>query len=288
MPFPLIPIALLGSAAIGGIASLLASNKAASTATQTAQRSEAFERDIINRQLAQTAPYADTGYGALTDLATAYGQSAPARFDPYAELGDERFISPTSTGGMSGNALADFFMTQRNRISTADRPKFDAFIAQIRAQGGGTTGGTPGAGMPGQTGTLEQRRADYMQRFQDSPLYKLTYEPAMKEARTGIERNASAMGQLNSGRTLKALQDRGADIANRTYGAYEGGLWNMAGFGPQPTPAGGGVSSAINSGAQAGYAQAAGILGAGNAVSNALGSYAYLNGLRSSSAYGGG
>jgi hypothetical protein len=328
MALPLLPIALLGSAAIGGITSLLAGRQAANTASDTAARTEAFERDVMNRQLMQTAPYAATGYGALGDLATAYGQDLPKGFNPYSQLGQEGgFTDPAAAGGIdsaqlqrllqllnedggrnrdddddddrrrgsqtptpttipsnitNGNALADYLIQFRNRIDRRDRNQFDDYITQIRGMGDFSQ--TPAVN-PNTPQGLAARRDDFISRFKSSPLYQLNYQSMMDEATKGVQRNASAAGLMNSGRTLKALQDRAGDLSNRLYGSYEGGLWNMAGFGPQPTPASSGVSNAIQSGADAGYARAAGIAGVGNAVNNALGSYAYLQGLRSNSAF---
>lgn len=357
MALPLLPIALLGSAAIGGITSLLSSrsagdaqDRASDEARETAQRQEAFEREIINRQLMQSAPYAATGYGALGDLATAYGQDMPRGFNPYAPLGQEGgFTDPSNPGGLdpaqlqkllqllnedgdrdhdddddddddevrtrvrdgvtqyridgewtttppapppsstipsditTGNALADYLNQYRNRIDKDDRTKFDEYITQIRSIGSLT----PQAGFvdPNSPQGLQSRRDDYIARFKSSPLYQLNYQSMMDEGNRGVSRNASASGLLNSGRTLKALQDRAGDISSRLYGSYEGGLWNMAGW-QQPTPASAGVSSAIGNQAQpANFANAAGIQGAGNAVNNALGSFAYLQGLGGSSSF---
>jgi hypothetical protein len=114
----------------------------------------------------------------------------------------------------------------------------------------------------------------------------MTYQPAMDEATKGVERYSSASGLLNSGRTLKALQDRAGDIGGRMFGDYTSGLGSLAGYGPQATPSGAGISNAIGSQADAGYARAAGIAGIGNAVSSGLGTLGYLRGLQSNSAYG--
>jgi hypothetical protein len=344
MALPLLPIALLGSAAIGGITSLLsgrsasnAQDRASDEAREAAQRSEAFEREIINRQLMQSAPYADAGYGALGDLATAYGQDQPKSFNPYAPLGREQPFggAPAGTTGSGmtwqqffgqlpkaetrvkngvtlyrigkgdwsktppmqqpeggfadGNALANYLAQFRGQVSSKSRGQFDQYLTQLRAMGAfpADPAAQPG-GDPNSPQGLQARRDDFISRFKASPLYQTNYNSMMEEATKGVQRNSSAAGMLNSGRTLKALQDRAGDISNRLYGSYEGGLWNMAGW-QQPTPASSGVSNAIMGQAQpANFGNAAGIAGVGNAVNNALGSFGYLQGLRSSSQYGGG
>lgn len=309
---------------------MLSSRTASNAASDASERQEAFEREALNRQLMQSAPYAATGYGALGDLATAYGQDMPKGFNPYAPLGQEGGFSDPAGGSLdstqlqrlfqllnedsgrrgdddddddrrrrgttptpttvppnitNGNALADYLVQFRGRIDKKQRTQFDIYLQQIR--GMGEFGQAPAVN-PNTPEGLQGRRDDFISRFKASPLYQMNYQPMMEEATKGVNRFASASGLLNSGRTLKALQDRAGDVSNRLYGSYEGGLWNMAGFGPQPTPASSGVSNAIGNSANAGYAQAAGIQGVGNAVNNALGSYAYLQGLRSSSQYGGG
>ncbi len=332
-----LPAAVLGSAAIGGITSLLSGNKAASTAKETSAADLAFQKQLFNRQLMQQAPYSAAGYGALNDLATAYGQDLPKTFNPYATLGNEgafgspggvsatnptsgmtwqQFLSqlpgltskssntrqrgqtstpatpatPTPQNFADGNALADYLMKYRSQIGSKDRAKFDQYLTQLRGMGAfpqtqqGT--GQPGPVNPNTPQGLDARRTDFISRFKASPLYQMTYQPALEEGTKSLDRHATAAGLLNSGRSAKEMARFAGNLGQQTYGGYESGLWNMAGFGPGQTPSGAGVSNAIQSGANAGYAQAAGIQGVGNAVNNALGSYAYLQGMRSNSQYG--
>jgi hypothetical protein len=122
--------------------------------------------------------------------------------------------------------------------------------------------------------------------FQNSPLYQMTYAPAMQAGQQGIERNASAAGLLDSGRTLKALQDRAARIGQQTFGDYVGGLDAQATRG-QNAAVGAGTqlqqgTSAYNQDQMAGSdALQAGIMGVGNSLQNGLSNYSYNNFLSS-------
>lgn len=56
--------------------------------------------------------------------------------------------------------------------------------------------------------------------FQNSPLYKLQYDAALKAGQTGTANLGNAAGMRNSGRTLMALSDNARDITNRTFQDY--------------------------------------------------------------------
>lgn len=56
--------------------------------------------------------------------------------------------------------------------------------------------------------------------FQNSPLYRLQYDAAMKAGQTGTAGMGNAAGMRNSGRTLMALQDNARNITNQTFGQY--------------------------------------------------------------------
>ena len=142
----------------------------------------------------------------------------------------------------------------------------------------------------GSAGDLEARRRDLEARFQDSPEYRLNYQANVDEASRGIERNASAAGLRNSGRTLEALGQRAGNISNQLFGSYTTGLFKLAGSGQEAVNSGnsaikyGAAAQGNALGAQAGAyqdkadARTAGILGAGNAVQNSLSSFARIQG----------
>lgn len=56
--------------------------------------------------------------------------------------------------------------------------------------------------------------------FRNSPLYRLTYDAAMKSGSDGVAAMGNAGGIRRSGATLKALQEKGAEITNKAFGDY--------------------------------------------------------------------
>lgn len=63
--------------------------------------------------------------------------------------------------------------------------------------------------------------------FQQTPGYQWTQNEAMR----GVQNSAAARGMLNSGATMKALQDRAGNLANQEYGNYWNRLAGVAGVG---------------------------------------------------------
>ncbi len=215
MPFPFMAAALLGSAAIGGISSMLGANSAASSSEEARrQQKKALkeQRRQYDTSREDLQPYAQAGYGVMDDLGVASGQ------------GDEA------------------------------------------------------------------ANEDYLTRFRNSPLYQATFQPAYDEAMKQITNRYSGSGQTSA--MLQAFQERAADIANRTYGQYYGQQFGLAGLGANA--AAGQANNAMQAGnnfantygnignaAQGvGDAQAAGYMGVGNASSNALSNYAYMEALK--------
>ncbi len=68
--------------------------------------------------------------------------------------------------------------------------------------------------------------------FQNSPLYRLQYDAAIKAGGEDVANMGNAAGMRNSGRTLMALQDNARDITNRTFSQYA-------------TPLGGGAEAGL-------------------------------------------
>lgn len=79
---------------------------------------------------------------------------------------------------------------------------------------GFTDEGGPGPGQGPAFQTSEQQ--DPSQLFSNTPGYQFT----MGEALNAIQRSAAARGTLLTGGTLKALQNRAGDVANRYYQDY--------------------------------------------------------------------
>jgi hypothetical protein len=108
----------------------------------------------------------------------------------------------------------------------------------------------------GQAG-LGAYAANLAQPFQQTPGYQFLQNEAMR----GVMANQSARGMVNSGATLRALQDRAAGIADQSYGQYMNRLAALSGIGQ--TAAGQGASAAQGYGGQA-----AGVMGQGAQAQN--------------------
>lgn len=70
-----------------------------------------------------------------------------------------------------------------------------------------------------------------MAAFENSPAYQLNYNTAMDEGRRGVTDVAQATGTYNSGRTLKALQDRAQQTSRGFFSDYLKGLSGVADMG---------------------------------------------------------
>lgn len=114
--------------------------------------------------------------------------------------------------------------------------------------------------------------------FQESPGYQF----AVDEGQRAIEGSAAMRGNVRSGATLKALQDRRMGMANQEYGNYMNRLAGVAQMGQ--ASAGNQAAAGANFGAQAGNslmnignAQSAGAIAQGNAITgginNVIGAY---------------
>lgn len=64
--------------------------------------------------------------------------------------------------------------------------------------------------------------------FENSPEYKLNYQTALDEGTKGVTDAAQATGTYNSGRTLKALQDRAQTTSRGFFSDYLKGLSGVA------------------------------------------------------------
>lgn len=130
----------------------------------------------------------------------------------------------------------------------------------------------------------------FIQNFQDSPLFRLTQQQGIDAATDQILAGNAARGVSNSGATLKALQDRGSDIANRSVLQQIALLQDASNQGAGAASSLAGASQNFGNAAadialQQGNAQAAGFLGVGNSINNALGTQAFNNALKSSSGF---
>lgn len=141
--------------------------------------------------------------------------------------------------------------------------------------------GTP-AGAPTTTPGTPATLGDPFAGFRSSPGYQFQLNQGMG----AINNSASARGGVNSGATLKSLQQFGTGLANQDWYSYLGQLSGLSGSGQNAAAQTG--SFAANAANQigantigAGNAGAAGTVGIGSAINsglnNALGYYFYNN-----------
>lgn len=117
--------------------------------------------------------------------------------------------------------------------------------------------------------------------FRDSPGYQF----ALDEGQKAIETSAAQRGMLQSGQTLKGLQDYGQNMADQRYQQYLNNLGLMSGTGQQTATQVGqfGAQSAGAQGAaaqNAAQARASGYLGKADAWGQGLGDVAGYLGYR--------
>lgn len=98
------------------------------------------------------------------------------------------------------------------------------------------------------------------------------YEYRLGEGVRAIDASAASRGNLLSGATLRALQTHGQNVATQDYGDYMNRLGGMVGSGQsaagmQASAGQNFATGATNALAGIGNAQAAGAIGAGNAIS---------------------
>lgn len=107
--------------------------------------------------------------------------------------------------------------------------------------------------------------------FQNSPGYQFQ----VQQGENAILNNRSALGGVNSGNTLKALNSYGQGVANQDYWNYYNALQTQAGNGQNAAANLGSLGTQVGSSIGnniigAGNASAAGTVGASNAVGNAV------------------
>lgn len=200
-------------------------------------------------------------------------------------------LIPAVIGGaaaIGASAIGASAANKAGKLQDETNRRVEGYSAPYREAGTNALASLEAAYGLGDAGTLDQRRNMLTQGFESSPLYQYTYQPAVDEATKAAERSGSAGGFLDSGRTIKAIQDRAARIGGQTFGNYLGGLDTLANRGQA---AASGQASAAQAGTNASNAATvgganaliSGIGGVNNAVQSGFNNYNYLKG---QSAYG--
>jgi len=134
-------------------------------------------------------------------------------------------IMQSNAAGAAQKQAQQQFEQQRNDLG----PYREAGLAPLQAQ-------------QALLGLQGQPAADAaMAQFQQSP----GYQWQMAEGQRAVESSAAAQGLLRSGATMKALQERGQQLANTDFGNYYNRLMDMSKLGQ--TSAAGGASTAAYS-----------------------------------------
>lgn len=115
----------------------------------------------------------------------------------------------------------------------------------------------------------EPARTNAFSTFRADPGYAYTVGEAVK----GVDRSAAARGLLTSGRTIKAIQDRAANLADQGYSNWFNRIAGVAGTGQTATgsTANAGSTAATNEGnalIAGGNARASGYINSANAFTN--------------------
>lgn len=239
--------AIAGAAVIGGVASVVSGNKAAGAASYAADKSAEVQKYQYDTTRADYAPYRAVGYNALGKLAGLYGVGTK---DPYA--------TTPSTGGQT-----------------------------VQLPGGGSFAVPGGTGVAGQatatTATGTTNGAPDYGGFYASPSYQFRLAEGMK----AIQRSAAARGGLNSGATMKSINNYAQDTASTEFDNYANRLAAMAGVGQSATGATAQAgqnyaNGASNAYTNAGNARASAYQNTGNAINqgvqNLAGAYLYNKG----------
>lgn len=189
-----------------------------------------------------------------------------------------------SGGAAIGSALIGKSTADKNaQQQQAASAKIDAYGAPYRAAGTNALGDLQTAYGEGDPNTLAARTNTLSTNFKNSPLYQMTYQPAVDQAMLEEQRMGSSRGDLNGGRTLMAIQDRAARLGGQTFGNYLQGITGLATGGQNAAFGSGnqmqqGQNALSSYNTQGGDALGAGVLGLGSAAVKGGNNYNYLAG----------
>lgn len=159
MPLAL-PIAIAGAAVIGGGASIIASNKASSTAKSVATSNNALETDIYNQNKATLAPFVGVGAPASNELNGLLGlggdpAAANAAFQTYQNSDGYQFRlaqgQKSVTAALGARGYLDSGAAQKALLTYGQGAASDEFGRYVGAlqgqQGVGLTAASAQAGV---------------------------------------------------------------------------------------------------------------------------------------------
>lgn len=253
--------AIVGGALIGGVSSLIGSNKAASSADKAAKRSNAEQQREFDLVRGDTAPYRQVGASALDQLAKLYGLQSgqaqgPLSYEQWSQQNPQasQFSRPSLSGLPQGMLPG---------LQNGNRNAYNQYVQGYQP--------------PAQAGPN-------MSGFFASPDYQFN----LSQGQQSLDRSLLAQGRGLSGANLKAGERYASGLASQQYGDWYNRLAGLAGIGQtgvsQSAAAGANAANNISSayqnlGQTQGSAYLAGAQGVNNSLQGGIGNallYKYL------------
>ena len=198
---------VVGSAVIGGAASIYSGNKAAGAAEDASKRSDATQRYMYDQSREDYAPYRDIGVSALDKLGALYGIQRTPEAEPSPQVNFQ---------GMQGLPGSGSFFGQVGDV-----------FRQVNNGNAANTGGGANTGNPAQSPYVPADFSD----FYNSPDYQFAYDEGMRATNQSLARQ----GLSGSGAAMKKLTRFGQGLASQQLGSYKNSLAALAGVGQSAT-----------------------------------------------------
>ena len=198
---------VVGSAVIGGAASIYSGNKAAGAAEDASKRSDATQRYMYDQSRKDYAPYRDIGVSALDKLGALYGIQRTPEAEPSPQVNFQ---------GMQGLPGSGSFFGQVGDV-----------FRQVNNGNAANTGGAANTGNPAQSPYVPADFSD----FYNSPDYQFAYDEGMRATNQSLARQ----GLSGSGAAMKKLTRFGQGLASQQLGSYKNSLAALAGVGQSAT-----------------------------------------------------
>ena len=193
---------VVGSAVIGGAASIYSGNKAAGAAEDASKRSDATQRYMYDQSREDYAPYRDIGVSALDKLGALYGIQRTPEAAPSSPQVNFQGMQGMSGGGSFFGQVGDVFRQVNN-------------------------GNAANTAAPAQSPYVPADFSD----FYNSPDYQFAYDEGMRATNQSLARQ----GLSGSGAAMKKLTRFGQGLASQQLGSYKNSLAALAGVGQSAT-----------------------------------------------------
>jgi hypothetical protein len=194
---------VVGSAVVGGAASIYSSKKAAGAAEDASKRSDATQRYMYDQSRRDYAPYRDVGVSALDKLSALYGIQRTPEATPTSPQVNFQGMQGLPGGGTFFGQVGDVFRQVNN------------------------TNNASNAGAQTQSPYVPADFSD----FYNSPDYQFAYDEGMRATNQSLARR----GLSGSGAAMKELTRFGQGLASQNLGNYKNSLAALAGVGQSAT-----------------------------------------------------